>query len=179
GGRAGALGAPTRRPGLGRCRPRNRDGGEAVGGWVVVSHGGGWLHGGRSADAGAGKSFRVGPSSPRLCVAVEIPRGGWGRDFQRVWEGPGAGVRWPGAFHTRSDSTAGEGGRLGSELAATQREGRGEAYGVRGNVPGVSRTVPGASADCFPHLRGRIFRSAPTPLTFGSANCNSVRTGYR
>ncbi len=35
-------------------------------------------------------SCRYVTSSPRLCVAVEIP-GGWsaGRDFQRVWEGPG------------------------------------------------------------------------------------------
>ena len=29
-----------------------------------------------------------------------------GRDFQRLWEGPGAGGRWPGAFHIRSASTA-------------------------------------------------------------------------
>jgi hypothetical protein len=50
-------------------------------------------------------------SSSRLCVAVKIPgRGPGGRDFQRVWEGPGAGGWVPGAFHTRADSTAGVGG---------------------------------------------------------------------
>jgi hypothetical protein len=34
-------------------------------------------------------SCRCVTSSPRLCVAVEIPGVGGGRDFQRVWEGPG------------------------------------------------------------------------------------------
>lgn len=30
----------------------------------------------------------------------------WWRDFQRVWEGPGGGGWWSGAFHTRSASIA-------------------------------------------------------------------------
>src|SRR5262249_38993982 len=74
--------------------------------------------------SGRGKCpSRIGASSSGLCVAVEIPRGGWRRDFQRVWEGPGVGVWWPGAFHTRSDSTARAGGRFGSELPAVLRGG--------------------------------------------------------
>jgi hypothetical protein len=58
-------------------------------------------------------------SSPWLCVAVEIPGGGdfGGWDFQRAWEGPGVGGWWSGAFHTRSDSTARVGGRLGPGIS--------------------------------------------------------------
>jgi hypothetical protein len=110
------------------------EGGEGAGGWVVVPHGGGWQHGGWSEDAGGGVLQDRSPS-PRLCVAVGIPGGGRRRDFQRVWEGPGVGVWWPGAFHTRSDSTAGVGGRFGSEIAAGRREGRGKGAACAGSSP--------------------------------------------
>lgn len=55
-------------------------------------------------------------SAPRLRVAVGIPgRPVGGRDFQRVWEGPGVAAWRPGAFHARSDSAAGAGGgKVGS-----------------------------------------------------------------
>jgi hypothetical protein len=54
--------------------------------------------------------FLPGSSSPRLCCSCGNPGAvDGGRDFQRLWEGPGAGGRWPGAFHIRSASTAWEG----------------------------------------------------------------------
>jgi hypothetical protein len=152
--------------------PRAR---RSEGGWDVVVHQMGWLHGDRSADAGGGKFFKISPTSPRLCVAVEIPRGGWWRDFQRVWEGPGVGVRWPGAFHTRSDSTAGEGGRFGSALAAARREGRGKRAACAGRLPecrgqsrGPRRTVARTCATEF-------FDRHPLPLAFGSALSRMIK----
>jgi hypothetical protein len=49
-------------------------------------------------------------SSPRLCVAVGIPGGGWGPGFPTGVERSEAVGWWSGAFHTRSASTAWVGG---------------------------------------------------------------------
>jgi hypothetical protein len=153
-----------------RCgggRPLLGLGGERVGGWEVVPHGGGWQYGERSA--GGGMFFLDRSQSPRLCVAVGIPGGGRRRDFQRVWEGPGVDGWWSGAFHTRSDSTAGVGGRFGSGPAATWRDGRGEVCGVPGMVPGVPRTVRGPRGTAARTVGAEFLRPPPRPPAFGAA----------
>ena len=103
-------------------------------GWRISS---GWTdgassYGGGRARAGAGRSRPPSSETPKyrkmaicgfslpllpLCLLVaEAGRScgnpgavDGGRDFQRLWEGPGVGGRWPGAFHIRSASTACEG----------------------------------------------------------------------
>ena len=97
-------------------------------------------------------------------------RGGW--DFQRVWEGPGVGGRWPEAFHARSDSTAGVGGRLGPEIAPVHgRAARGPC--VRGPREPPDRAV-GSRRGRRAEPRGRFLRPPPPFGPFGLALSRTV-----
>ena len=62
-----------------------------------------------------------------------------GRDFQRLWEGPGASGRWPGAFHIRSASTA-WGGGLASPARAAPGESPWPQPGLRAGLRSHART---------------------------------------
>jgi len=129
----------ARRPGSSRgrsLRQRGRGklaglGGRSWSGWMVgfvIPRGRGsrgWPGGSRSPEP-RGSAYRevsicglLLPLLPPGLLVAEVVRScgnpgavDGGRDFQRLWEGPGAGGRWPGTFHIRSASTAWEGGKL-------------------------------------------------------------------
>ena len=151
-----------------RARPRGQGadihsplGGARTGGGHVVPHPMRVITRDRLSGAAGGGPMTI-SSSPRLCVSVGIPGGGFGGwDFQRVWEGPGVGGRWSGAFHARSDSTAWVGGRVRSRDRGCTSGARpgGRACEVRGSRLIEPREPAGPRAE----PRGRIFVT-PTPL---------------
>jgi hypothetical protein len=123
-----------------------------------------------------GKSFKISRGSSRLCVAVGIPGGGRWPGFPTGVGRSGGGwvvVRsfpCPVRFHSRGGRPI----RLRARGLLSAKSGG--SVRVCGKVPGVPRAVPGASADCFFHLRGRIFRPPPPlPPAFGSALSRMVK----
>lgn len=134
-----------------------------MGRWVVVPT----TRGLNLARVGVRAFLCLPGPSPKLCVAAGIPAGGGrGRDFRRLWEGPGAGGWWAGAFHSRSDSTAREGEsrpshdgmeleRAGGWVVVLTMEAstlRGWSNGLSG--PAKGRARPGG--DCVQRGQGKL-----------------------
>jgi hypothetical protein len=100
--------------------------------------------------------------------AVGIPGGGWGRDFQRLWEGPGAGGRWPGAFHIRSASTAWVGEGFACQSGPSRPAGK-PACGSAGLCAELRAALREPRAGLRAALGGRDCAAPPPSAPFGSA----------